>query len=331
MSERPVFEIDSEQIAQGLAQLQLPGHDVRTEHSPLLTATGQAYVVPTQSPPEYAPPMFATGTQGMSERIPAPSSKEEVSSESSSTPASQQETVEVPSKMRTKPVSTTPKWEKNTKERIREAIKKFRLPLAELVARDANEGDTRLLVTDMLCDALGFDKYEDLTTEYLVKGEFADYGLRINRQLVAFVEVKRCSQKLNERHLRQVTTYAMNEGVEWIFLTNGQHWETYHLTGGLPISIEKVDSIDLLDAEEHWQKKVEKFFAISKEGISHKVLDTLWRSKLATSPSALKESLLSEGVLDALRKEIKRKSGHKIDNDDIRQLLIDEVFIPSIK
>jgi hypothetical protein len=40
-----------------------------------------------------------------------------------------------------------------------------------LADRDANEGDTRLLVTDFLCDGLGFDKYSDLTTEYQVKGE----------------------------------------------------------------------------------------------------------------------------------------------------------------
>ena len=38
--------------------------------------------------------------------------------------------------------------------------------------------DTRLLVTDLLCDGVGYDKYEELTTEYQVKG-FADYGLRI--------------------------------------------------------------------------------------------------------------------------------------------------------
>jgi hypothetical protein len=63
--------------------------------------------------------------------------------------------------------------------------------VADLVARDANEGDTRLLVTDFLCDGPGFDKYADLTTEYQVKGEFADYGLRIDRGLVAFIEVKR--------------------------------------------------------------------------------------------------------------------------------------------
>jgi hypothetical protein len=73
-----------------------------------------------------------------------------------------------------------------------------------LVARDANEGDTRLLVTDFLCDGLGFDKYADLTTEYQVKGEFADYGIRIDRDLVAFIEVERVATKLSTKHLRQV-------------------------------------------------------------------------------------------------------------------------------
>ena len=62
------------------------------------------------------------------------------------------------------------------------------------------------------CDGLGFDKYADLTTEYQVKGEFADFGLRIDRELVAFIEVKRVATKLSTRHLRQVEMYAVNEG-----------------------------------------------------------------------------------------------------------------------
>lgn len=128
-----------------------------------------------------------------------------------------------------------PKWEAEAKERLKVALRRFAKPLADLVARDANEGDTRLLVTDFLCDALGYDKYEELTTEYQVKGEFADYGVRLDKQLVAFIEVKRCTTKLSDKHLRQVTNYAVNEGVEWMWLTNGAVWQVYHLTGGLPI------------------------------------------------------------------------------------------------
>jgi len=56
-----------------------------------------------------------------------------------------------------KVASALPKWETTARERMKAAIKKFSKPLADLVARDANEGDTRLLVTDMLCEGFGFD------------------------------------------------------------------------------------------------------------------------------------------------------------------------------
>src|SRR5436190_18207618 len=130
---------------------------------------------------------------------------------------------------------SAPKWETEARDRLKAAIRRFSKPLAELAARDANEGDTRLLVTDFLCDALGYDKYADLTTEYQVKGEFADYGVRIDKELVAFSEVKRVATKLAAKHLRQVEMYAVNEGVEWVILTNGAVWQVYHLSGGLPV------------------------------------------------------------------------------------------------
>lgn len=97
----------------------------------------------------------------------------------------------------TKKASTSaPKWELAARERMKAALKKFSKPLTDLVARDANEGDTRLLVTDMLCEGFGFDKYSELTTEYRVKGEFADYGIRIDKDLIAFLEVKRVATRL---------------------------------------------------------------------------------------------------------------------------------------
>jgi phage anti-repressor protein len=151
-------------------------------------------------------------------------------------------------------------------DELETAIRRFNRPLADLVARDANEGDTRLLVTDFLCDGLGFDKYADLTTENQVKGEFADYGLRIDRELVAFIEVKRVATKLSTRHLRQVEMYAVNEGVEWIILTNGSVWQVYHITGGLPVVIDLALEVDLL-GEEPPTHKVNQLFYLSRESL----------------------------------------------------------------
>jgi hypothetical protein len=73
------------------------------------------------------------------------------------------------------------KWETDARDRLKVGIKKFAKPLADFIARDVNEADTRFLVTDFLCEALGYDKFADLTAEFATKTEFADYGLRVDK------------------------------------------------------------------------------------------------------------------------------------------------------
>lgn len=220
----------------------------------------------------------------------------------------------------TKAARTAPKWETDARDAVKAAIKKFAKPLADLVARDANEGDTRLLVTDFLCEGLGYDKYSDLTTEYQVKGEFADYGIRVDRELVAFVETKRAATKLGVKHLRQVEMYAVNEGVEWLILTNGADWQVYHLTGGLPVKIDLAFAVNLLSDATVAQKAAELFY-LHRESFKRRQIDELWKAKAATSPPALGVALLSDTVLTALRRELRRATGHQVDEAELRDLL----------
>ncbi|WP_084517831.1 type I restriction enzyme HsdR N-terminal domain-containing protein [Microtetraspora niveoalba] len=222
---------------------------------------------------------------------------------------------------------TAPKWEADARDRVRGAIRRYAKPLGDLVARDANEGDTRLLITDFLCAGLGYDKYEDLTTEYQVKGEFADYGVRIDKQLVAFIEVKRCSQKLNTKHLRQVQMYAVNEGVEWMILSNGQVWQAYHMTAGLPVVVDLALEVDLL-SDTGLAAKTDALFYLTKEAFKRRLIDDLWRARAATSPKSLAQVLLSDVVADAIRKELRRQTNYNADVNEIHRILRGEVLRP---
>jgi predicted type IV restriction endonuclease len=224
----------------------------------------------------------------------------------------------------------TPKWEAEARERARAAVKKYQKPLDELVKRDANEGDTRLLVTDILCDALGYDKYEDLTTEYQVKVDFADYGVRIDKQLVAFIEVKRCAQSLNQKHLHQVQSYAVNEGVEWMILTNGRNWQLWHMTPGLPVIMDMVLDIDLLSAETT-AKKGDALFYLSRDSFKKKVVDQLWKQRAATSAKAITKVITSAKMVEELRKELRRQSGFNVDAKQIQDTLRDEILRPEVQ
>lgn len=220
-----------------------------------------------------------------------------------------------------------PRWEADAREKVKAAIRKYSRPLADLVARDANEGDTRLIITDFLCDGLGFDKYADLTTEYSVKGEFADYGIRMDKQLLAFIEVKRVATRLDVKHLRQVEMYAVNEGVEWAILTNAVEWRVYHFTGGLPVQLDLAMQVNLL-GEEPLQQKANSLFYLSRESFKRKLIDDLWRAKKATSPKSFALVISSEAVVDAIRRELKRQTGHSLETGDVRRLLKETVLRP---
>lgn len=233
-----------------------------------------------------------------------------------------------------------PKWESDARERIRAGIRTISKPLAGLIERDANEGDTRHLVTDFLCDILGYDKYEDLTTEYQVKGEFADYGVRIDKQLSAFIEVKRVTTKLGPKHLRQVEVYAINEGVEWGILTNGNDWQVYHLAPsaqripGVPstgplVDIDLTLDVSLLGPEPPTQK-VSKLFYMSREAMKRHQMDELWKARRATSPKSLASILVSDPVLEAMRKEVRRRSGHAATSREIADALKSSVIRPDL-
>lgn len=222
---------------------------------------------------------------------------------------------------------SAPKWEADARDRVKSGIRRFSKPLAELVRRDANEGDTRLLVTDFLEHALGFDKYEELTTEYSVRGEFADYGIRIEKELVAFVEVKRATTKLGAKHLRQVEMYAVNEGVEWMILTNAVDWRAYHLAAGRPVQIDLALDVNLL-GEETLGQKTNQLFYLSRESLRRRQIDELWKARRATSPKSLASVLTSDAVAEAIRKELRRTTGHKVEPAEIKQLIRETVVRP---
>jgi hypothetical protein len=216
-----------------------------------------------------------------------------------------------------------PKWEQAAKDRIRAALRRYAKPLNDLIGRDANEGDTRLFVTDLLCDVFGYDKYENLTTEFQVRGEFADFGIRIDKQLVAFIEVKRATTKLGAKHLRQVEMYAVNEGVPWLMLTNGGEWRVYHLAPGMPVTIDLAFTVSLTDTLVTPATKIDYLFYLTKEAMKRDLIEDLWKQQAATAPAQLLRALSAPSVIAEIRREVRKRSGQNVKEADISRLIRD--------
>ena len=57
-----------------------------------------------------------------------------------------------------------------TAQRLKEQVPRFQKILSDARSRDINEADTVVIVTDMLEEVFGMNKYADVTREYAIKG-----------------------------------------------------------------------------------------------------------------------------------------------------------------
>ena len=66
-----------------------------------------------------------------------------------------------------------PKLSKKAAERIAVGLKRFQPILATAKSRDINDSDTVVLVTDLLQDVFGYDKYLEITSEHMIRSTSA--------------------------------------------------------------------------------------------------------------------------------------------------------------
>jgi len=218
--------------------------------------------------------------------------------------------------------------EEKVKQRIKAGQGKIAKRLQDAQEADLNEADTSALVAHILQTLLGYDPLDDLTQQYKVRGLFADYGVKIDGQLIAFVEVKSARTALNERHLRQVEQYATNQGIDWLILTNASRWQVYHVTFTKPISRDLVVDVDLTAAPT--AQVADDLYYLSKESLRRGEVEKLWRERTAVGPCNLVKVLFSTPVIDRIRKELRSITGYNPSPEDlarsIRDLLAPKVL-----
>ena len=82
-------------------------------------------------------------------------------------------------------------------KRLTSSVPKFKKVLAKAKERDVNESDTVTIITDMLEEIFGFDKYTDITREYGIQGTYCDLAIKSNKKIEYLIEVKAIGLELN--------------------------------------------------------------------------------------------------------------------------------------
>jgi predicted type IV restriction endonuclease len=212
-------------------------------------------------------------------------------------------------------------------ERLSAAIRRFQPIIASARARDVNESDTVIIVTDMLSDVFGYDKYTEITSECAIRGTYCDLGIKIDGKFLFLIEVKAIGLELKESQIKQAVDYAANQGTDWVLLTNGECWRVYKIGYGKPITSELVLTLEFGQINAKKSADLELVYHLTREGWAKSAIEDFHSQRQALSRYSLGALVLSQPVLDVLRREVRRLSPDvRIDTDQIREALMLEVL-----
>jgi len=207
--------------------------------------------------------------------------------------------------------------ELKSKDRIRKGLSKYVGILSQAAVRGISEEDTSTIVQSMLVDILGYDRFEDITGQFATRGRWADWAVKSDDVLHFLVEVKPLGAKLRERDLFQVVSYSRQYNLEWAVLTTGDLWQCHRVPAGN--DPEQFFEIRLLDAGQSDDEKTDYFYLLSKYGFSRGAIQEQWQRAECFRPLALARILLSDEILRAVRRALRRENpGRKIEVTDVR-------------
>ena len=209
-------------------------------------------------------------------------------------------------------------------------MKKFKPIVTKAKDKDVNESDTVAIIMDILSDVFGYDKYSEITSEYAIKKTYCDLALKINGQPAILLEAKAAGLNLKEQHIKQSVDYGSNSGIEWVILTNSVQWMIYRIIFGKPVVAELVYDFDFTQINTKKESDIELLYYLTKEAMSKAgkaSLDEFHMHKQVVNKFVVAQTLLSEPVLDSVRKTIKKIAPEaKGTNDELYRIIIDEII-----
>lgn len=216
------------------------------------------------------------------------------------------------------------------KTRLMDGVKRFKPIVMKAKDKDVNESDTVAIIMDILSDVFGYDKYSEITSEYSIKKTFCDLAIKLNGQPQVLIEAKAAGLNLKDQHIKQAVDYGSNSGVEWVVLTNSVHWMVYRIIFGKPVVSELVYDFDFTQINPKKENDLELLYYLTKEAMSKAgkaSLDEFHSHKQVINKYVVSQVLLSEPVLDAIRKTLKKIAPDaKGTNEELYRIVNDEII-----
>jgi len=212
-------------------------------------------------------------------------------------------------------------------DRLTTGLKKFQPILAAAKAHDVSEADTVTIVRDILAEVFGYDKFAEITAEHSIRGTYCDLAIKIDEKVQTLLEGKAVNHELKDSHVKQAIDYAANQGTEWVILTNGLLWWVYRVVFSQPIDKERVVEFDFCALNPKDDDHLALLFLLTKEGWGKSALPDYHNQMQAMSKFVLGATILSDPVVDVVRREVRRVFPDvKIDKEQMRKAILEVVL-----
>ena len=198
---------------------------------------------------------------------------------------------------------------------IQKLLKKYLPHLLKAREESLNEADTVQRIVRIFEDVLGYDIMSEITRETQIKGGYVDLAMKIDGTTRLLVEVKAAGLTLRDRHIEQAERYAAEGNIRWVVLTNGVHWNLYHLSFEEGIEYEKAFELDL--STDSIDRVCQLLSLLHRKAVSKRALEDFWEHRAALSPASIGKSLFADDVLRLIRRTIRRNEGVIIDEEDL--------------
>jgi len=221
------------------------------------------------------------------------------------------------------PLEETPMARQKLDKETRKAVKEAKRPIEEVAKIDANEAETRRRIERIFATLMGYDVFKHITRECAVAGigptDYCDFAIQLENgdadKPVIMVEIKAVNVDLMPKHLKQISSYAINKGTEWVILTNGREWRLYHVSFGQPPQLKLMESWDLMSDSP--EALAEKFSLVGYKNVKKGILDEMWMKANVLTPQNLVGILVSEMSIKLVRREIRKSTGVLVAPDEI--------------
>lgn len=211
---------------------------------------------------------------------------------------------------------------KKVSQRLSENLKKYKRVLTNAQKKDVNESDTVTIITDMLEDIFGYDKYAEITREQAIRGTFCDLAIEFDGKTQFLIEAKAIGLKLNDSHIRQAVNYGANKGIHWVVLTNGNSWKIYKLHVQTVVDYKLICEFEISDLSARKTEDQNKLFLLCKEGVKKSAIEEFHDYVQSVNRFTVGAVILSEPVLSVIRRELRKMTpGLKVSVEEIEEIL----------